>query len=160
VTALPSFSLARESAAVWLRRFELHDLDAVDILHNADLGAGIYHPNLARIIPVVLPTSGDHGSANETPDSQGNQVILETDVPSLCARIVAQAAANTYYQILLDAASTEHAARFQLMESATQNADDLSEELTLAVQAARRQAITRQMQELAVGAGLLNERSA
>ena len=50
---------------------------------------------------------------------------------------------------------TEHSARYQLMESATQNADDLIDELMLTVKSARRQAITREMQELAVSAGLL-----
>jgi F0F1-type ATP synthase gamma subunit len=41
------------------------------------------------------------------------------------------------------------------MEGATQNANRLIDELTLALQAARQQAITAEMQELAVGAGLL-----
>ena len=56
---------------------------------------------------------------------------------------------------MIEAALTEHATRYQLMESATQNADDLIEALMLIVQSARRQAITREMQELAVSAGLL-----
>jgi F0F1-type ATP synthase gamma subunit len=41
------------------------------------------------------------------------------------------------------------------MESATQNADRLIEELTLVIQTARRQEITQEMQELATGAGLV-----
>jgi F0F1-type ATP synthase gamma subunit len=45
------------------------------------------------------------------------------------------------------------------MESATQNADRLIEELTLAVQAARRHAITQELQGLAAGAGLIGPRS-
>jgi len=42
------------------------------------------------------------------------------------------------------------------MEPATENAQDLIEELNAAVLAFRRQSITRQMQELMVGAGMLD----
>jgi F-type H+-transporting ATPase subunit gamma len=59
------------------------------------------------------------------------------------------------YRILLDSAAAEHSARFQLMEGATQNSGRLIADLTLALQAARQQAITAEMQELAAGAGLL-----
>jgi F0F1-type ATP synthase gamma subunit len=41
------------------------------------------------------------------------------------------------------------------MESASQNAERLINELTLVVQKARQQEITREMQELAAGAGLI-----
>ena len=54
----------------------------------------------------------------------------------------------SFYNVLLSAAASEHSARFHLMESATQNSERLVEELTLELQSARRQAITREMQEL------------
>jgi F0F1-type ATP synthase gamma subunit len=56
---------------------------------------------------------------------------------------------------LLESVAAEHAARYQLMEAAIRNAERLIEELTIAVQTARRHAITREMQELAAGAGLI-----
>jgi F0F1-type ATP synthase gamma subunit len=43
------------------------------------------------------------------------------------------------------------------MESATQNADRLIDELTLVIQTARQQAITQEMQELAIGASMIGE---
>ena len=59
------------------------------------------------------------------------------------------------YRILLSSAAAEHSARYQLMEGATRNSGRLIAELTLALQSARQQAITAEMQELAAGAGLL-----
>jgi len=49
----------------------------------------------------------------------------------------------------------EHVARFRLMDEATQNAQRLMEELQMELLSAKRQMVTREMQELAVGAGLL-----
>jgi F-type H+-transporting ATPase subunit gamma len=81
--------------------------------------------------------------------------IVETDPLSLYATVVEQWAAVQLYEVLLDAAAAEHSTRFQLMESATQNADRLIDELTLTIQTARRHEITQEMAELAAGAGLI-----
>jgi F-type H+-transporting ATPase subunit gamma len=80
---------------------------------------------------------------------------VETDPVSLYVRVAEQYTALRLHELLLESAASEHAVRYQLMEAALQNANRLIDELTLAVQAARRQAITREMQELAAGAGLL-----
>jgi len=62
------------------------------------------------------------------------------------------------YFALLSSAASEHSTRFQLMENASNNAEKLAEELFIEVQVQRRQKITSEMQELAIGAGLLEKR--
>lgn len=158
VTALPPYSLAYDLVETWLRRFEAYELDAVDVAYNADEGAGTYGPRVHRLIPPELPEPLDPEQApgrSVLPED----VIIETDPLGLYVRIIEQWTAIMLYRLLLEAALTEHSARYQLMESATQNADDIIEELNMMVQSARRQAITREMQELAVSAGLLGNES-
>jgi len=150
VTALPSFALAFDYTRVWLRRYEAEELDAVDLIYNAYHGVGQYTPTVARLIPPDIPPAPETATDPFWPPA-----IVETDPLALYVRVVEQWTAINFYARLLDAATAEHATRYQLMESATQNADRLIEELTMESQALRRQAITREMQELAVGAGLL-----
>jgi F-type H+-transporting ATPase subunit gamma len=166
VTALPPFSLAFELARGWLAAYEKRELDAVDLIYNGYRGTGTYEPTVARLIPPKIPT-GDASSASthSSPitDPEVQQVprrpwpppIIETDPLSLYATVVEQWAAVQLYEVLLDSAAAEHSTRFQLMESATQNADRLIDELTLTIQTARRQQITEEMGELAAGAGLI-----
>ena len=80
---------------------------------------------------------------------------IDTDPIKLYARLMRLWTTTEVYRILLDSAAAEHSARYQLMEGATQNANRLIDELTLALQSARQQAITAEMQELAAGAGLV-----
>ncbi|MCD6287134.1 MAG: F0F1 ATP synthase subunit gamma [Anaerolineae bacterium] len=160
MTSLPTYELAHELAVGWLARYEAYELDGVDVVYNADAGAGTYSSTTVRLIPPELPavpvgTPEDVG-APEDGGTPGD-VIVETDPMRLYVRVVEQWTAIALYRLLLGAAVTEHSARYQLMESATQNADDLVDELMLTVKSARRQAITREMQELAVSAGLLGE---
>jgi F0F1-type ATP synthase gamma subunit len=59
------------------------------------------------------------------------------------------------YEALLHSKASIHSNRYQLMEESTKNADRILEELEILLQMERRQSITREMQELAIGAGLL-----
>ncbi|MDY7078268.1 MAG: FoF1 ATP synthase subunit gamma [Chloroflexota bacterium] len=147
---LPPSRLAFDLTRRWLARYEEHELDAVDLIYNAYQGTGRYEPAVVRLIPSTLPTS--EAAAPPWPP------IIETDPASLYTRVVEQWSAVRLYELLLDSAAAEHSARFQLMEAATQNAERLIDELTLALQTARQQAITQEMQELAVGAGLIGPR--
>lgn len=153
-TALPSFATAFEWTEAWLKRYEAYEIDAVDIIYNAYRGAAQYTPTVTRLIPPELPSDvGGEGAVNRG----AANVIIETDPFSLYTRIVEQWAAIGFYRLLLETTASEHSARFQLMESATQNVDQLIDELTQTLQSARRQAITQEMQELAAGAGLLEK---
>jgi len=151
VTALPPYRLASDLTHRWLTRYEEHELDAVDLVYNAYHGTARYEPTVVQLIPPPLPEPG--------PDAlPWPPLIIETNPLSLYARVVEQGVAISLYRLLLDSAAAEHSARFQLLETATQNIERLIDELTLTVQTARQHAITQEMQELAVGAGLIGPR--
>lgn len=147
VTSLPPFSIAWELSRCWLADYEAHRLDAVDLVYNAYHKPGVYAPAVVRLLPPKLPPV--------VSEPAWPPPIVETDPLRLYARAIEQWAALHLYQVLLESAASEHSTRFQLMEAATQNAERLIAELTELVQSARKQAITQEMQELAVGAGLI-----
>jgi len=150
VTSLPSFAIAWELSRRWLAAYEARRLDAVDLIYNAHHRPGVYAPTVVRLLPPELPPVA-HEEVWPPP-------IVETDPLRIYARVIEQWVALNLYRVLLESAASEHSARFQLMESATQNAERLIFELTQLVQSARKQAITREMQVLAVGAGLIGPR--
>jgi len=150
-SSLPSFAQARTLTRDWLERYEAYSLDAVDVIFNAYRSLGSYETVVRRLLPPEI-TPLTEISATPAPDEI---VIVETDPWSLYARVVEQEILIRCYSFFLESVTAEHALRYQLMEGATQNAERLVEELTLELQALRRQAITREMQELAASAGLL-----
>jgi F-type H+-transporting ATPase subunit gamma len=150
ITGLPPYRLTFDLTRRWLERYEQRELDAVDLIYNAYRGMGQYETTVVRLIPPQLPPEGQNSSSEPWPPP-----IVETDPLGLYARVVEQWAAVSLYGLLLDSAAAEHSTRYQLMESATQSAERLIQELTLVIQAARRHAITQEMQELATGAGLV-----
>jgi ATP synthase F1 gamma subunit len=132
----------------WLEGYDLGKVDQVEILFNQSLRAGRYKTVRISHLPPKLPEMDL--SEPPWPDS-----ILDTSARVLFLELLRQLLALDLYGVFLSSAIAEHSERYQLMEQATKNADDLIEELTQDVQAARRQAITNEMEELAVGAGLV-----
>lgn len=150
--SLPPVSVAFELSRRWLTRYEAHDLDTVAVIYNAPRGPGRYETQTVRVIPPDMPPG-----AGGRVDAPWPAPIIETDPLALYAAIVEQWTATRLYELLLASAAAEHATRYQLMESAIQNTERLIDELTLSVQMARQQQITREMQELAAGAGMLGQ---
>lgn len=155
VTALPPYPLALQLTGQWLHRYKAHELDAVDVVYNAYRGTARYEPTVVRLLPPRLPHPEPEGDLSYEP---WPPPIIETDPQGLYARLIEQWVSARFYELLLESATAEHSARFQLLEGATQNTERLIAELTLAVQTARKQAITREMQDLAAGAGLIGTR--
>lgn len=158
-TSLPSAQMAFDLTRRWLARYEARELDAVDLIYNAYRGAGQYETQTVRLIPPPLPDISAMAFNAGSLSTPWPPTIVETDPLGLYNRIVEQWTAISLYGHLLESTASEHSTRHQLMESATQNAEQLIEELNLVIQTNRRQSITREMQELAAGAGLIGPRS-
>jgi F-type H+-transporting ATPase subunit gamma len=148
--SLPPYPLALDLTRFLLAEYEAAQLSHADVLFQHQTSGGRHEPTMVRLIPPDLRPDRSAPRRETWPPP-----IIETDPLGLYARLVEQLTACTLYDCLVESAVAEHSARFQLMEEASQNATQLIEELTWSIQAARRQAITREMQELVVGAGLL-----
>jgi len=148
MAALPSSDLAIELTQSWLVRYEAREIDAVYLVYNTYRDASRYEPVTVRLIPPPVPTSAEGNLPWPPP-------YVDTDPIDLFVRTIVLWTTSELYRTLLDSAAAEHSARYRLMEGATQNSSRLIDELTLSLQAARQQAITAEMQELAAGAGLI-----
>jgi F-type H+-transporting ATPase subunit gamma len=108
-----------------------------------------YEAKIQQLLPFDLPNTNE---ANTTP---ADEPIIETDLLNLIYQVAQQLLVFNLHDILMKSATAEHATRFTLMEEASQNADRLLEDINQDYQALRRQIITREMIELAAGAGLI-----
>lgn len=151
-TALPTYRFAFDLTRNWLNSYESIEIDVVKVFYNVYQGAGHYQPSTIQLIPPLISTLGN----TVLNDSPWPPLIIETNPLRLYQHIIEQLISIKLYECLIESAAAEHSVRFQLMEEATKNADRLTDELTIVVQAARRHSITKELQELATGAGLLD----
>jgi len=150
-TALPPFDLVVELAHRWLNQYQSYQLDVVEVIYNKPVQGSSYKPVVVQLIPPAAIDLQPNGREETWPPP-----IIETDPLELLIQIIEQFILIRLYTFLLESTVSEHAARYELMEDATQNASELIDELNQELNTARRQEITSDMQLLAAGAGLLS----
>ena len=150
VAPLPSSTRIHQAQAyalTWKSEYNAYDFDQIEVIFNKSRGALSFTPTSLTVLPMEMPKN----SKQEV----WPQPILDADVNDLYLSIADQMLGLSIYRLFLTSAIAEHSARFTLMEEASKNANTLIEDLTLDLQAMRRQMITQEMVGLAVGAGLL-----
>lgn len=93
------------------------------------------------------------------PPAQTAEYIYEPGPATLLDTILPSFTELQIYQALLEAQASEHSARMVAMRNATENANQLVEDLTLTYNKARQEAITNEMLDIAGGAEALAKAS-
>lgn len=81
--------------------------------------------------------------------------VYEPDVATVFEQLLVRHLHTQMHRILMESAASEHGARMTAMDSATNNAGDMIERLTLAYNRARQDAITTELIEVVSGAEAL-----
>jgi F-type H+-transporting ATPase subunit gamma len=171
VSAHVEFSKAKEIAKRVADLYVAEEVDAVYIIFNEFKNVMVQHLRSQKLLPidaeVIKPDQVEHpenapgGSALPTepgPKGEGSVVdyIYEQPVEEIFAGLVPRYLESEIYRILLESAAAEHAARMTAMDSATRNASDLIDKLTLQMNNIRQAAITKELIEIVSGASSAN----
>ena len=116
----------------------------VDIVYSLWVSTLVQRPTNITILPV--PASED------TEGIPGNQFIFEPSASAVLEQLLPRYVATRIFQAVLEAKASEESSRMVAMKNATENAEELIEDLTLSYNKVRQANITREMIEIASGA--------
>jgi F-type H+-transporting ATPase subunit gamma len=153
--SLGSYHQAYLTTQGWLQSYEAADFDRLTLFHQKTKGEGKVEAEKVDLLPFNL--KADSTAAIDA-DLPWPPPIVETDPEGIYQRLNEHFIASTFYRALLESAVAEHSSRFILMEEAKKNADDIITDLNRDLNVERKRKITREMQELAIGAGLIDNR--
>lgn len=139
----PSFAESADLAQGLMDLFARGEVDRVDLLYHHFKSTA--SQVLTREVFLPMNLSGE-GSA-----SKGGDYILEPSREELLAMLLPKVLRLKLYTVLLDSNASEHAARTMAMQIATDNADELLQELTLMYNKTRQQAITSELLDIVGG---------
>ena len=140
---------AREIAQALATDFVEGRIDAAYAVYNE------FRSVIAQVVRVekLLPVSRSETSLTEA--SAGTDYIYEPGPEEILARLLPRYLEFVVFRILLESAAAEYGARMTAMDSATKNAGDLIESLTLTYNRARQARITKELIEIVSGAAAL-----
>lgn len=139
----PLNALADELAGMFIRE----EIDRVDLIYNRFKSVRTQQLVCEPLLPVAIPTADDNNDAA----APAAEYILEPDRNTLLQTIVPQSLRLSLYTALLHSNTSEHATRMIAMQTATDNADELIDELTIAYNKSRQQAITNELLDIVGG---------
>ena len=175
VSAHVEFSKAREMAQRVAELYIKEEVDAVYIIYNEFKNVMVQNLRAEKLLPIdpvvlkadkgaekriVAENAGAAGSLPTEPGPQGEGLVVdyiyEQPVEEIFAGLVPKYLQSEIYRILLESAAAEHAARMTAMDSATRNASELIDKLTLKMNNIRQAAITKELIEIVSGASSAN----
>jgi len=141
----PQYAEIRAIASNAVQMYEDEEIDELIIIYNQFVSAISQVVQMDTLVPISNIESVKATSTYE----------YEPDEEQILKVLLPQYAESLVYGALLDAKASEHAARMTAMKSATDNADELIDELTLSFNRARQAAITQEITEIVGGAAAL-----
>jgi F-type H+-transporting ATPase subunit gamma len=133
-----------DTAAIARRAMEMfrnEEIDAVYLVYNEFKSVVSQKLTLSRVLPAELP-------------EQANPVdyIFEEPPEEMLSVLLPKYVEMEFFRALLESAASEHAARMTAMDSATSNAADMIDKLTLYMNRVRQASITKEIIEVVSGA--------
>lgn len=143
----PSYAEAAELASRLMELYKRKELDKVEVIYNHFRSTALQILTREVFLPIELKT-------DDKPDTSGHVVsdyIVEPSSQELLAILLPKVLRMKMYTVLLDSNASEHAARTMAMQVATDNANDLLQDLTIMYNKSRQQAITNELLDIIGG---------
>jgi len=142
----PNSQLAQSIAERLAREFADGTTDAVYLIYSHFRSALVQIPTVEQLLPIAADTT----AANATLD-----YLYEPNAIELLDRLLRQYVTVLIHRAFLEATASEHGARMTAMDSATSNASEMIDRLTLDMNRARQATITKELMEIVGGAEAL-----
>ena len=153
----PSYAPAADLADSLMDAFLEGRLDRVELVYTHFVSSGKQVAVRETLLPMEISPLASLGRNDNSPVILGGVeksemgYILEPSAADLLEQLIPKSLKLKFYTALLDSNASEHAARTVAMQTATDNGEDLLQELTLQYNKGRQQKITAEILDLAGG---------
>lgn len=159
-TDRPAYADAREIAEDLISAYVDEKVDRVEIFYNGYVSALTQEVRRETLLPLRQATilEGSEGESEGTEDEDtGHHALVEyePDPDEILSRLVPDYVEISVYRALLESTASEHGARMTAMRSASENAGEMIDDLTLEMNRARQAEITQEILEVVGGAEAL-----
>ncbi len=151
---VPAYADAYKLAEELMTSFAANQVDRVELIYHHFKSMGSQILTREDYLPIDLSKMTDNTTADgkgKTSQGFNNDYIVEPSVGKVLAELLPMVLCQKIYTMLLDSVTSEHAARMLAMQAATDNAEDLIQELTIQYNKTRQQSITNELLDIIGG---------
>lgn len=141
----PTFADVLPLARLLTDDFLSGDYARIELIYSRFISTLSQKPVLDDLLPITPSSDTEQGIP-------GRQFLFEPKPAVVLEQLLPRYVATRLYQAVLEARASEESSRMVAMKNATENAEELIDDLTLAYNKVRQANITREMIEIATGA--------
>ena len=148
------FSEVRKVVEFLLRSYEEETIDTVEIVYTSFVNTLVQEPEIVQLLPLtdlktmLAKLHARFGSPDDELVKDTREILFEPVREEILAELATLYVKQEIHQLILEAQASEHSARMVAMKSATDNAGNLVDELTLQYNRVRQAAITQEILEI------------
>lgn len=148
----PSYKDAYKLAEHLMQGFVEKQIDHVELIYHHFKSMGTQVLTREEYLPINLGKKElTHAAAGSEMRGFQNDYIVEPSIGELIADLLPKVLSQKLFTVLQDSNASEHAARTLAMQTATDNANELIQDLTKQYNKNRQQAITNELLDIIAG---------
>ena len=151
----PTYQEAAELAHRLMDLYVAGEVDRVEIIYHHFKSMGVQILLRETYLPINLTnvvSEEDRGNKEEVQENEiANDYIIEPNAEELIASLIPTVLSQKIFTAAVDSNASEHAARTLAMQVATDNANELIQDLTKQYNKSRQQAITNELLDIVGG---------
>ena len=148
----PAYADAMRISAQVLKAFTDGEIGEIYLAYTAFKNTVSHEPKLLKLLPVE-PVSGEKDTQETVSKAMMN---FEPEDDEALDLIIPKYVTSLIYGGLVEAVASENGARMQAMDSATSNAEEMIDHLSLMYNRARQGSITQELTEIIAGANAIS----
>ena len=151
----PSYQEASELAHRLMEMYVSGDIDRVELIYHHFKSMGVQILLRETYLPIDLTRVVDEEEKQKEEEVQGGEIandyIIEPSAEELITNLIPTVLSQKLFTAAVDSNASEHAARTLAMQVATDNANELIQDLTKQYNKSRQQAITNELLDIVGG---------
>ena len=151
----PSYQEASELAHRLMEMYVSGEIDRVELIYHHFKSMGVQILLRETYLPIDLRRVVDEEEKQKEEEVQGGEIandyIIEPSAEELIANLIPTVLSQKLFTAAVDSNASEHAARTLAMQVATDNANELIQDLTKQYNKSRQQAITNELLDIVGG---------
>ena len=154
----PVYAEAMKMSSQVLKDFEEGRIKEIYIAYTGFKNTVSHIPTLLKLLPIIPGQEPDAEKDGELQDEIENNTLMnfEPEEDDALDLLIPKYITSLIYGCMIEAVAAENGARMQAMDSATSNAEEMIDKLTLMYNRARQSSITQELTEIIAGANAIS----
>ena len=149
----PAYEDAMEISKDLLTAYVAGEIGEIDLVYTHFKNTVVHEPQMMRLLPMDRDAELNTDEEEKLPDDL--LMNFEPSEEEALEQIIPKYVTSLLYGAMVESVASENGARMTAMDSATDNAEEMIEELTLKYNQARQSSITQELTEIVAGANAL-----